>query len=91
MSFQTDVLADQRDEREAKARAALYDRFLEGKSHAAFGQKAEYNDEVYLDGYAAGLKELPTDRETGKILYYSEAYRTGGYDSPDPCCCYDEF
>ncbi len=91
MSFQTDFLADERDRHDEQVRAALYDQFLEGKTDAAFGQKAVYNDAVYLEGYLAGLKELPTDPETGKILYYSEAYRTGGYDSPDPCGCWDEF
>ena len=71
MAFIDDCLADERDERDGRIREALYENFLEGKTDAAFGRMPEYNDELYLEGYIAGIKELPVDSETKKIQHYS--------------------
>ncbi|MBW4491437.1 MAG: hypothetical protein KME12_27135 [Trichocoleus desertorum ATA4-8-CV12] len=71
MVFIDDCLTDERNECDAHLKEALYERFLEGKTDAAFGRMPEYNDEDYLKGYIAGVKELPTDPETKKIQHYS--------------------
>lgn len=68
MAFIDDCLVDERNER---IQEALYEHFLEGKTAAAFGRLPEYNDETYLEGYVAGLKELPADLKTKKVQIYS--------------------
>ncbi len=98
MAFIDDCLAQERDEREELIRQELYDRFLEGKTDAAFGRLPEYNDPTYLEGYLAGIKELPADSATGKIQHYtsSQHFAFGFVDTPDPCfyqsqSLFDEF
>ncbi|MBW4491464.1 MAG: hypothetical protein KME12_27275 [Trichocoleus desertorum ATA4-8-CV12] len=68
MAFIDDCLVDERNER---TQEALYEHFLEGKTAAAFGRLPEYNDETYLEGYVAGVKELPADPKTKKVQNYS--------------------
>ena len=71
MAFIDDCLAEERDERDERIKEDLYEHFLEGKTDAAFGRMPEYNDETYLEGYIAEIKELPVDPETKKIQHYS--------------------
>ncbi|MDX2098879.1 MAG: hypothetical protein SFW36_13975 [Leptolyngbyaceae cyanobacterium bins.59] len=87
MAFIHDRLAEERDEREDRIRAELYDHFLEGKTDAAFGRMPEHNDPTYLEGYVAGIKELPTDATTGKIQRSTpqQHFAMGFVDTPDPC------
>ncbi len=92
----TDYLATERDEREGRIRDTLYDLFLEGKADGAFGKKAIYADPTYLEGYVAGLKELPSDEATGEIQYGNpyKHFAFGFLDTPDPTTYnggFDEF
>ncbi len=89
MAFLDDCLAHERDQRDQKVREELYDRFTLGKADAAFGRMPEYSDELYLEGYFAGLKTLPTDPETGKIQHYSPRshFAFGMMDGVDECHC----
>lgn len=84
MAFIDDCLAQERDEREERIRQNLYDRFLEGKTDAAFGRMPKYNESVYLDGYLAGLKELPIDPKTQKIQRHNsnQPFAYGFVDTP---------
>jgi hypothetical protein len=85
MAFIDDCLADERDERDQRIKEVLYEQFLEGKADAAFGRMPEYNDETYLEGYVARIKELPVDPKTKKIQHYSpcEQFAWGWMDG-DP-------
>lgn len=87
MAFIDDCFAEGRNEREERIRQERYDRFLEGKTDAAFGRVPEYNDPAYLEGYVAGVKELPADPDTKKIQQYTppRSFAFGFVDSPDPC------
>jgi hypothetical protein len=93
MAFIDDCLAAERDEREDRIRQELYDRFLEGKTDAAFGRMPEYNDMTYLEGYVAGVKELPTDPKTQRIQHYSPCnqFALGYIDGAERFCACDEF
>jgi hypothetical protein len=98
MAFIDDCLAEARDESNERVQQELYDRFLDGKTDAAFGQLPEYNDPTYLEGYIAGVKELPTDPDTRKLQHYSphQSFAFGFVDTPDPCSyqsqsLFDEF
>lgn len=71
MAFIHDCLAEERDEQDEQVREMLYKRFQDGKTDAAFGKLPEYTDATYLEGYVAGIKELPTAPETGKVQLYS--------------------
>ena len=85
MAFIDDCLANERDEHDARVKDALYEQFLEGKTDAAFGKMPEYNDETYLEGYIAGIKELPADPETKKIQHYSpQKHFAFGWIDGDP-------
>lgn len=87
MAFIDDCLAQQRDEREDSVRQVAYDSYVEGKTDAAFGRMPEYNDPAYLEGYVAGIKELPTDPVTRKIQHSTprQHFAMGFVDTPDPC------
>ncbi|MDX2244942.1 MAG: hypothetical protein NW224_30065 [Leptolyngbyaceae cyanobacterium bins.302] len=87
MAFIDDCLAEERDEREERIRQELYDRFLDGKTDATFGRMPEYNDPTYLEGYVAGIKELPADPTTRKVQHYTpcQHFAFGFVDTPDPC------
>lgn len=92
MAFIDDCLADERDQREAKTRDALYDLYLQGANDAAFAQLPQYQDEVYLEGYLTKLKQLPKD-EDGRIKHYSPAqhFAFGYVDTPNPAYYNDDF
>ena len=44
--------------------------FIDGQNDAKYGRLPEYSDVVYLDGYVAQLKQLPTT-PNGRIRHYS--------------------
>jgi len=92
MSFITDCLAEERDQRDEATREALYESsYLNGSNDATFGRLPEYADDVYLEGYVAALKKLPRTTD-GRLQHYSprQLFAFGYVDSPDPCF-YDEF
>ncbi len=92
MSFITDCLAEERDQRDEATREALYESsYLDGSNDAAFGRLPEYTDDAYLEGYVAALKKLPRKAD-GRIHHYSprQHFAFGYIDSPDPCY-YDKF
>jgi ribosome modulation factor len=71
MSFITDCLADERDQRESRTRQEIHDTYYtDGENDAAFGRLPVYAHEAYLEGYVAQLKKRPKDDE-GRIQHYS--------------------
>jgi hypothetical protein len=50
----------------------------EGKKDGAAGHKPRYADPVYLEGYIAGVKQLPVEKETGLIDYGAKFRAWGG-------------
>jgi hypothetical protein len=86
MSFIIDCLAREQDE---AIQAALHEgRYLDGSNDAAFGNLPQYADDMYLQGYVAALKKLPTNAD-GRLQHYSprQHFAFGYIDSPDPDCC----
>ncbi len=93
MTFIDDCLVKERDLREERIRQEHYDRFLEGKTDAAFGRMPEYQDSTYLEGYVAGVKELPIDPETDRIQHYppQQHFAFGYIDGAEGFCACNEF
>lgn len=81
--YEIDQLHQERSEQQS---TIANERYLDGSTDAGFGQLPQWADEDYLAGYIATVKRLPRDAD-GKILYRSEAFRCGAYDSPDDCAC----
>ncbi|MEI2578644.1 hypothetical protein [Scytonema sp. PRP1] len=93
MAFIDDCLAAERDEQQDIIRQEHYERFLDGKTDAAFGRMPEYKDQAYLEGYLAGVKELPADPETKRIQHYSphQYFAFGHIDGAERFYSCDEF
>ena len=93
MAFVDDWFAEERDDREEQFRQERYDRFLEGKTDATFGRMPEYSDESYLEGWVAGIKELPTNPDSGRIQHYSshKHFAFNRVDGAECYCACDEF
>lgn len=47
---------------------ASQERFFDASGDAAFGMLPRYADEVYMAGYAHGLRSLPTN-DQGELIY----------------------
>lgn len=58
------------EERDRTQGAAAYDLFLDGQTDAAFGNLPKYRDSIYLQGYCAGIRELPINAD-GTIRWYA--------------------
>jgi hypothetical protein len=84
MAFIDGCLAEERHERDERIKEDLYEHFLEGKTDAAFSRMPEYNDETYLEGYIAGLRNyLLILKLKNSALQSSQPFAFGSIDG-DP-------